>query len=335
LVIVIFLRRQSVLEYTCFVEEKDMIGKAPEFQTLLRAMRIVSATDATVLVTGESGTGKELLAQALHENSRRFNKPFVTVNCAALPTQLAESELFGHRKGAYTGATSDSMGKVQAAQGGTLFLDEIGELPLSVQSKLLRFLETGECQMVGRANNQRVNVRIIAATNRDLSKSLDEGTFRSDLYYRLNVVPLELPPLRERAGDIELLLSGLTAELSKSYNLRSPVYSRQVLRVLNAYPWPGNVRELKNFAERMLILFSGRRVEVENLPNEFRNQRKQCTVKEGNFVLPEQGLSMDQLEADLIEQALSKTLGNRSKAARLLGLTRDTLLYRMKKYAID
>ncbi|MEW8347389.1 MAG: sigma-54 factor interaction domain-containing protein, partial [Candidatus Thiodiazotropha taylori] len=188
----------------------DMIGKAPEFQTLLRAMRIVSATDATVLVTGESGTGKELLAQALHDNSRRCNKPFVTVNCAALPTQLAESELFGHRKGAYTGATSDSMGKVQAAQGGTLFLDEIGELPLSVQAKLLRFLETGECQMVGRANNQRVDVRIIAATNRDLSKSLDEGTFRSDLYYRLNVVPLELPPLRERAGDMELLLNGLT-----------------------------------------------------------------------------------------------------------------------------
>ncbi|MEW8626310.1 MAG: sigma-54 dependent transcriptional regulator [Candidatus Thiodiazotropha sp.] len=312
-----------------------MIGKAPEFQTLLRAMRIVSATDATVLVTGESGTGKELLAQALHDNSRRSNKPFVTVNCAALPTQLAESELFGHRKGAYTGATSDSIGKVQAAQGGTLFLDEIGELPLNVQAKLLRFLETGECQMVGRANNQRVDVRILAATNRDLSKSLDEGTFRSDLYYRLNVVPLELPPLRDRAGDIELLLNGLTVELSKSYNLRAPIYSRPVLKTLNSYPWPGNVRELKNFAERMLILFSGRKVEVENLPNEFRSQAKRSTVMEGNFILPEQGLSMDQLEADLIEQALSKTLGNRSKAARLLGLTRDTLLYRMKKYAID
>jgi DNA-binding NtrC family response regulator len=189
--------------------------------------------------------------------------------------------------------------------------------------------------MVGRANNQRVNVRIIAATNRDLAKSLDEGSFRSDLYYRLNVVPLELPPLRERSGDIELLLSGLTTELSKSYSLRAPLYSRQVLKVLNAYAWPGNVRELKNFAERMLILFSGRKVEVENLPEELRSQKKQSRGQEGNFVLPEQGLSMDQLEADLIEQALSKTLGNRSKAARLLGLTRDTLLYRMKKYAIE
>lgn len=313
-----------------------MLGKAPEFQTLLRAMRIVSATDATVLVTGESGTGKELLAQALHENSRRSDKPFVTVNCAALPTQLAESELFGHRKGAYTGATSDSLGKVQAAQGGTLFLDEIGELPLNVQAKLLRFLETGECQMVGRANNQRVNVRIIAATNRDLSKSMEEGIFRSDLFYRLNVVPLELPPLRERNGDVELLLNGLTTELSKSYNLRAPHYSKKVLKLLNGYPWPGNVRELKNFAERMLILFSGRKVEIENLPNEFRTvANKQVDSLGGQFVLPDQGLSMDQLEADLIEQALSKALGNRSKAARLLGLTRDTLLYRMKKYAID
>jgi DNA-binding NtrC family response regulator len=312
-----------------------MIGKAPEFQTLLRAMRIVSATDATVLVTGESGTGKELLALALHENSRRNGKPFVTVNCAALPTQLAESELFGHRKGAYTGATSDSAGKVQAAQGGTLFLDEIGELPLSVQAKLLRFLETGECQMVGRANNQRVDVRIIAATNRDLSKSMDAGAFRSDLYYRLNVVPLELPPLRQRAGDVELLLNGLTAELSKNYNLRAPSYSKPVLKVLNCYHWPGNVRELKNFAERMLILFSGRKVDVENLPNEFRTMAQQANVQDGQFILPDQGLSMDQLEADLIEQALSKALGNRSKAARLLGLSRDTLLYRMKKYAIE
>jgi DNA-binding NtrC family response regulator len=190
--------------------------------------------------------------------------------------------------------------------------------------------------MVGRANNQRVNVRIIAATNRDLSKSMEEGGFRSDLYYRLNVVPLELPPLRERSGDVELLLNGLTTELSNSYNLRAPHYSKKVLKLLNGYAWPGNVRELKNFAERMLILFSGRRVEIENLPNEFRTvSNKQLDSLGGQFVLPDQGLSMDQLEADLIEQALSKALGNRSKAARLLGLTRDTLLYRMKKYAID
>ncbi|MES9847318.1 MAG: sigma-54 dependent transcriptional regulator, partial [Candidatus Thiodiazotropha sp.] len=247
-----------------------MLGKAPEFQSLLRAMRIVSVTDATVLVFGESGTGKELLAQALHRNSRRRDNPFVTVNCAALPTQLAESELFGHRKGAFTGASNDSIGKVQAANGGTLFLDEIGELPLAVQAKLLRFLETGECQTVGRANNQCVDVRVIAATNRDLSRLIDDGGFRRDLYYRLHVVPLELPPLRQRPGDVNLLLSGLTAELAANYKLRPPVYSKAVMKLLNSYHWPGNVRELRNFSERMLILFSGRKVETENLPQEFR-----------------------------------------------------------------
>lgn len=312
-----------------------MLGKAPEFQSLLRAMRIVSATDATVLVSGESGTGKELLAHALHQNSHRRDKPFVTVNCAALPTQLAESELFGHRKGAFTGASSDSIGKIQAASGGTLFLDEIGELPLSVQAKLLRFLETGECQTVGRARNQCVDVRVVAATNRDLNQLIDDGGFRRDLFYRLHVVPLELPPLRKRPGDVNLLLSGLTAELAASYKLRPPIYSKAVLKLLNGYHWPGNVRELKNFSERMLILFSGRKVEVENLPREFRATPNQHTQSSGCFVLPEQGLNMDELEASLIEQALGKTFGNRSKAARMLGLSRDTLLYRMKKYAIE
>ncbi len=319
-----------------------MLGKAPEFQSLLRAMRIVSVTDATVLITGESGTGKELLAQGLHQNSRRRDKPFVTVNCAALPTQLAESELFGHRKGAFTGAISDSTGKVQAANGGTLFLDEIGELPLAVQAKLLRFLETGECQTVGRANNQRVDVRVVAATNCDLTQLINEGSFRRDLFYRLHVVPLELPPLRQRPGDVHLMLKGLTAELAANYKLHPPIYSKAVLKLLNSYHWPGNVRELKNFCERMLILFSGRNVEPENLPQEFRvstsrqsMSASQQPTRNGRFLLPDQGLNMDELEASLIEQALAKTLGNRSKAARLLGLSRDTLLYRMKKYAIE
>jgi transcriptional regulator with GAF, ATPase, and Fis domain len=313
-----------------------MLGQAPEFQSVLRAMRIVSATDATVLVTGESGTGKELLARALYESSRRRDKPFITVNCAALPVQLAESELFGHRKGAYTGASSDSIGKMQAANGGTLFLDEIGELPLAVQAKLLRFLETGECQPVGQPRSQRVDVRIIAATNRDLSVAVREGSFRNDLYYRLYVVPLELPPLRERPGDITLLMKGLTRELSTQYGLQPPRYSKSTLKLLNSYGWPGNVRELKNFCERMLILFSGRDVEPSNLPREFQQAiapRATAALSEG-FELPDHGISMDELEASLIEQALYKTAGNRSRAARLLGLSRDTLLYRMKKYAI-
>ena len=313
-----------------------MLGKAPEFLSVLRAMKIVSATDATVLVTGESGTGKELLAKALHRYSRREEKPFVTVNCAALPEHLAESELFGHRRGAYTGAIQDEQGRVQAANGGTLFLDEVGELPLGVQSKLLRFLETGECQQLGQPLTHRVDVRVIAATNRDLGKAVEEGTFRRDLYYRLYVVPLELPPLRERKGDVELMLEGLTRELVEEYGLASPRYSKEALKQLNRYQWPGNIRELKNLCERLLILFSGRQVELENLPLEIRQARQiETRETQGGFTLPEKGLNLDDLEADLIRQALNKALGNRSKAARLLGLSRDTLLYRIKKYAID
>ena len=313
-----------------------MLGNAPEFQAVLRAMRIVSATDATVLVTGESGTGKELLAKALHRYSRRQNNPFVTVNCAALPEHLAESELFGHRKGAFTGAIYDEKGRMQAAHGGTLFLDEVGELPLGVQAKLLRFLETGECQPLGQPLTRSVDVRIIAATNRDLGKAVKEGTFRRDLYYRLYVVPLELPPLRARRGDVDLMIRGITQELALEYDLQAPTYSKGALKLLNHYHWPGNVRELKNLCERMLILFSGRRIEAENLPQEIRQSQYEGTsLSGGAFKLPEQGLNMDDLEADLIKQALNRALGNRSKAARLLGLSRDTLLYRMKKYAIE
>jgi DNA-binding NtrC family response regulator len=311
-----------------------MLGQAPEFQSVLRAMRIVSATDATVLVTGESGTGKELLARALYRNSHRRDKPFVAVNCAALPVQLAESELFGHRKGAFTGASSDGVGKLQAANGGTLFLDEIGELPLAVQAKLLRFLETGECQPVGQPLNQKVDVRIIAATNRDLSLGVKEGSFRTDLYYRLYVVPLELPPLRDRPGDIPLLMKGLTGELATRYGMQPPRYSKAAVKLLNSYSWPGNIRELKNFCERMLILFSGRLIEPTNLPAEFQHQSTAKAPVADGFELPDQGIRMEELEVSLIEQALSKTAGNRSRAARLLGLSRDTLLYRMKKYAI-
>jgi transcriptional regulator with GAF, ATPase, and Fis domain len=312
-----------------------MLGNAPEFQAVLRAMKIVSATDATVLVTGESGTGKELLAKALHRYSRRNHKPLVTVNCAALPEHLAESELFGHRKGAFTGAVNDEQGRMQAANGGTLFLDEVGELPLGVQAKLLRFLETGEFQQLGQPLTRRVDVRILAATNRDLSKAVKEGSFRRDLYYRLYVVPLELPPLRARKGDIELMLKGITAELALEYDLEPPAYAKGAMRMLQQYPWPGNVRELKNLCERMLILFSGKRIEPENLPQEIRQSQQPSITLNDAFRLPEQGLIMDDLEADLIKQALSRALGNRSRAARLLGLSRDTLLYRMKKYAIE
>ncbi|EGV49763.1 sigma-54 interaction domain-containing protein [Candidatus Endoriftia persephone] len=314
---------------------QNLLGKAPEFLSVLRAMRIVAATDATVLVSGESGTGKELLASALHGCSRRSDGPFLTVNCAALPEQLVESELFGHRKGAFTGAVSDQPGRVQAAAGGTLFLDEISELPLSAQAKLLRFLESGECQAVGKAQPEVVDVRVVAATNRDLAQAVKEGSFRADLYYRLYIVPLELPALRHRSGDIDGLLQGLTDELAEQYKLAPPIYSKTAMKLLRRYSWPGNVRELKNLSERMLILFSDRIIRAENLPLEIREQSRLDGASGRDFVLPDDGLVLDELEANLIQQALGRTSGNRSKAARLLGLSRDTLLYRMKKYAIE
>lgn len=308
-----------------------LLGESADFCTTIRAAHIVAQTDATVLILGESGTGKELLARALHDYSRRADQTFVTINCAALPENLVESELFGHRKGAFTGAITHQIGRIKAANGGTLFLDEIGELPLTVQAKLLRFLESGEIQAIGYTQVEKVNTRIITATNRDLYTAMKEGQFRKDLYYRLNIVPLELPPLRQRGKDILLLLKAFTEQLAQQYQLIPPQYSKATLKQLRQYTWPGNVRELRNFCERMLILFNDKVVEPENLPVEFNY----ITTKQQNyFTLPDDGIDLQHLERQMIDQALEKTAGNRSKAARLLGLTRDTLLYRMKKYMI-
>jgi DNA-binding NtrC family response regulator len=312
--------------------EQAMKGNAPEFRALLRSAQIAAATDVTVLVLGESGTGKELLARAMHDESPRHAAPFVAINCAALPESLAESELFGHRKGAFTGAISHNPGRIRCAEGGTLFLDEVGELPLNIQAKLLRFLESGECQAVGEASAVRTNVRVIAATHRDLYEQVQCGAFREDLYYRLNVVPLELPPLRQRSDDIPLLLGHLISDLATRYELEAPRFSDASLAILRSYRWPGNVRELRNFCERMVVLLAGREIEPANLPREMQSAR----IERANpFALPDSGLHLEELEQSLIRQALDKTQGNRSRAARLLGLSRDTLLYRLKKYAIS
>ncbi|HEY0720990.1 MAG TPA: sigma-54 dependent transcriptional regulator [Gammaproteobacteria bacterium] len=311
--------------------EQSMKGSAPEFRALLRSAQIAAATDVTVLLLGESGTGKELLAHAMHAESPRHAAPFVAINCAALPESLAESELFGHRKGAFTGAVNHNPGRIRSAEGGTLFLDEVGELPLNIQAKLLRFLESGECQAVGETCPVQSNVRIIAATHRDLYEQVQRGAFREDLYYRLNVVPLELPPLRQRCDDIPLLLEHLISELAARYELEAPRFSTAALTVLRGYRWPGNVRELRNFCERMVVLLAGREIQPGNLPREMQV----APVERANpFALPDSGLRLEELEQSLIRQALDKTHGNRSRAARLLGLSRDTLLYRLKKYAI-
>lgn len=309
-----------------------LIGNAPNFESLLRSARMVAATGVTVLITGETGTGKEVLASALQQHSPRADKPFVTLNCAALAESIAESELFGHCKGAFTGATAHQPGKLQSADGGTLFLDEVDSLSVPLQAKLLRFLETGECQPVGNTQTQNIDARVIAATNSDLNDKIAAGEFRKDLYFRLNVVPLTLPPLRERSGDVERLLKHFLGHFAKIHSLDAPRFSKSALNLLSAYGWPGNVRELRNVCERLSILLPGRLIEPDNLPPEF--SRSKGSGKTPAFALPELGVNLQAVEMDLIRQALSRTNGNRSKSARLLGISRDTLLYRMQKYNI-
>ena len=310
----------------------SLVGRSPAFTAILNAAEIAAACDVGVLILGETGSGKEMLAQALHAASPRAAKPFVEVNCAALPDALADAELFGHEKGAFTGAESERAGRIAAADGGTLFLDEIGELSLPVQAKLLRFLESGECQVIGGGRHRKVNVRVIAATNRDLQQAVREGRFREDLFYRLNVVPLTLPPLRERGGDVPLLLEHLTAQLAERHNQAAPRFTRDAVKRLEAYGWPGNVRELRNLCERMVVLHAGQTIDAERLPPEFHGANP--GGQSDGFSLPAEGVRLDEVEVQLIRQALDRTSGNRSRAARLLGITRDTLLYRLKKYAL-
>ncbi len=312
---------------------KPIIGKSPALESVLRSAKMVAGTDVTVLIKGATGTGKEVLATAIQKDSTRADKPFITLNCAALPETIIESELFGHRKGAFTGATLNKPGIFQAAEGGTLFLDEINSLPLTIQAKLLRFLETGECLAVGDTQPYRVNVRIIAASNTDLNPLINKGEFRQDLFFRLNVVPLELPSLQERREDIELLIEHFMAYFVREHGIKAPKFSKLALKKLRQYPWPGNIRELRNLCERLSILLAGKTIEPENLPPEFNN----CEPASSNltdFRLPESGINLNTLEADLIHQALARTNGNRSKSARLLGISRDTLLYRIQKYGM-
>lgn len=316
---------------------EQLIGQSPHFEAVLRSARMVAATDVTVLICGETGTGKEILATALHQHSSRVHRPFIAINCAALPETLAETELFGHRKGAFTGAVSNQIGRLQAADHGTIFLDEIDSLPLAVQAKLLRFLESGEVQPVGETHTERLDVRVIAATNSDLHERIARGEFRRDLYYRLNVVPLEIPPLRERGSDIDLLLTHYLKQFAQQHNQSSVKLGKTAVRALNGYRWPGNVRELRNLCARLSILFAGRVIEREQLPAEIIGTPSSNTAarNESGFVLPAEGIQWEELEKDLIRQALQRARGNRSQTARLLGITRDTLLYRIQKYGLE
>jgi transcriptional regulator with GAF, ATPase, and Fis domain len=307
-------------------------------QEVIKFIEKIADTDSTVLVTGESGTGKELVAKTIHYNSSRARNTFVPLNCAAIPKDILESELFGHEKGAFTGAVSTRIGRFELANNGTLFLDEIGELAPSLQVKLLRVLQEKEFERVGGIKTIKVDVRIIAATNRDLEKAVKEGTFREDLYYRLNVIPLHLPPLRKMREDIPLLIEHFVIEISKRKKKEPPKISDETMSYLVNYRWPGNVRELENLIERLIILKEGDYITHE-LPERFLENRHMPKVVTKSKLLSSEGVDLnivlDEIENNMIIQALEMSKGVKSKAASLLGLNRTTLIEKMKKKSID
>ena len=338
-------------------EAMPLVGRSPAMQDIYRALARLMQTDLTVMVTGESGTGKELVARALHEFGKRRNGPFVAINMAAIPRDLIEAELFGHEKGAFTGATSRTSGRFEQAEGGTLFLDEIGDMPMDAQTRLLRVLQEGEYTMVGGRTPIKTNVRIVAATHRDLSQMIRQGLFREDLYYRLNVVPIRLPPLRERVDDIGDLV---THFLHQAQRDGEPVKSigPDAIRLMQNYSWPGNVRELENLVRRLVALYADESISVEIVQNELNiGERPAVTAAAGPVdvstavethvaqllreyepKLPPAGLYqrvLDRVEAPLIAMALNACSGNQIKAAELLGLNRNTLRKKIRAHSIE
>ncbi|RPI24178.1 MAG: sigma-54-dependent Fis family transcriptional regulator [Acidobacteria bacterium] len=314
-------------------EFEGLVGSSKKLRDVLEMGGQLAQVDTTVLIQGESGTGKEVLARAIHYNSSRRNRPFVVVNCGAIPENLIESELFGYRKGAFTGAVSDRKGKFEAADTGTLLLDEVAELPLNMQVKLLRVLQQKEVDVVGDPHPKKVDVRIIAATNRDLYALTGEGGFREDLYYRLSVAPLYLPPLRERREDIPLLVHHFLANLRRRFDKEVNI-EPAVMSELQAYHWPGNVRELENIVERVVVFNKTGTVDMNDLPPHLL--RASRSIGFGNVVmkLPEDGFSLEDLEKNLLHEALRRHGWNQSQAARYLGITRNTLIYRMQKFGL-
>ncbi len=310
---------------------ENIVGDSPPMQRVFRLVEKVADTDAPILITGESGTGKELVARAIHYRSRRFERPFLAVNCAAIPRELLESELFGHVKGSFTGAVRDRPGKFEEAKGGTLFLDEIGELPVELQAKILRALQEMEVTPVGSNAAVRVSARIVTATNRDLEEEIGEGRFREDLYYRLAVVPVHMPSLRERPEDVPLLV----AHFLKSLAPGEPVtVTPKALEALKAYTWKGNVRELENTIERLLILRESDCIDLTDLPEKIRHPATEAGKGGFQFTLPPEGIGLEEAEKALIEEALRRTGWNQSRAAQLLRVPRHILLYRMEKFGI-
>lgn len=309
---------------------ENIIGQSKSLLATLDAASRAAQSDSTVLIRGETGTGKELLAKAIHFNSRRKDRPFVVINCGAIPKDLLESELFGHTKGAFTGAVAEKKGKIELASEGTLFLDEIGEMPPALQVKLLRVLQEREIEKVGAPRPIRVDVRVIAATHRDLQAMLEDETFREDLYYRLAVIPLVLPPLRERTGDIAELVAIFFRRFVERMGRPNLKLPPSLLPYFFNHRWPGNVRELENVIERLVVLAPGDEIKVDDLPDYLR--REKPTLEAIHLDLPPEGISMEAVERELVLRALQKCDWNQTKAAEYLDISRKQLIYRMEKF---
>jgi DNA-binding NtrC family response regulator len=309
----------------------EMIGSSPEMLSVYRVVARAAASDATVLLLGESGTGKEMIARALHTRSRRAGRPFVAINCAAIPDNLLESELFGHEKGAFTGAIGRRIGRFERASGGTLFLDEIADMSLALQAKILRALQEREIERVGGGDPVRFDVRVVAATNQDLASAVAAGTFREDLYYRLAVVTLRLPPVRDRGADLDRLAEHFAGLYACIHHRPARAISEDALGILRNHPWPGNVRQLRNAMERAVVMCEGRVLLPEHLPADVRAPGEPGRSDEPTVPL----LSLAEMEQRMIRRALAATGGNHTRAAEILGIHRNTLRRKIAEYGID
>jgi DNA-binding NtrC family response regulator len=320
---------------------EGIIGTAPSIRSLITTMRQVAPSNIPVLITGESGTGKELVAQALHNNSKRTKKPFVPLNCAGLSASILEDELFGHVKGAFTGADKDRQGRFEFADGGTLFLDEVGDMPADMQAKLLRVLESGEVVRLGANKTTHVDVRLVSATNHDLAKLVEEGKFRGDLYFRIKGVELHLPPLRERREDIPMLVQHYVAHYAKQLEKPIPTVAEDVQMALMQHDWPGNVRQLMNAVQSMVVIDDTGKLEPRHLPAEIREAANAESTGSldtggtgGTGGWGARGMSLDQIEKKAIRDALRVTAGNREQAAQMLGIGERTLYRKLKEYGL-
>lgn len=318
-------------------QQNAIIGRSPKMQAVFDLVEKVADCDSTILITGETGTGKGLVAKAIHQNSKRKNKPFISINCGAIPENLLESELFGHVRGAFTGATVSKSGKFELAHGGTVFLDEIGDMSSDLQVKVLKVLEEGEFEQVGGAKTLKADVRVIAATHRDLPEEVKNGNFRQDLFYRLYVIPIGLPALRDRKSDIPYLASYFMQMSNHKNNRQLEGISGEAIGVMVSYSWPGNVRELRNVVERLVVLIGSGKISANDLPKELKGANGYAATQ--SIEISDDGISLNsavtEFEKDLILQSLEKTKWVKNKAAKLLQLNRTTLVEKIKRHRIQ